>query len=148
MSVGSFSTSGQIGDPFGRTVTNRSGGTVSIGDVVALDPENDESITWADSGDSRHCFVVTNLMGDAGASLSRVMVGFGGVQSVHVTGTVAIGDRLVASATDGYAKRGAERYSFATALQAQASGTGTIRAIITRGIALTTDDIDGNDPLF
>ncbi|CAK0768373.1 hypothetical protein CCP3SC15_3860003 [Gammaproteobacteria bacterium] len=111
----------------GATLTNRSGALCETGSVVKLDLTHASSFTTTTTEGDVAVFGVTGADIEDTASGSVL---FGGdMATVLVTGAVAVGDQLSSTTT---AKRAvASRTNpFATALTANASGDGTVTAII------------------
>lgn len=111
----------------GATLTNRSGALAETGSVVKLDTTNPSSFTTTTTEGDVAVFGVTGA--DIEDTASGSVLVSGDVGTVLVTGTVAVGDRLSSSTT---AKRAvASRTNpFAVALTANASGDGTVTAVI------------------
>lgn len=114
-------------DQGGASLTNKSGTTAPTGTVVKLYTSIASCFTTTTTESDIAVFGVT-AEDIADSTEGRVLVN-GGVGTVLVTGTVAIGDRLASSTT---ATRAIAQKinSFATALTANASGNGTVTAIL------------------
>lgn len=112
-------------------LTNNSGGTVDYGDVVIFDKANASSFkTTTIVADQR-------ILGVAGGTILNGAVGsvlMSGIQTVNVTGNVALGQSLIPSATVKRAMAnggGSQDGLLGYALTAYAGGsTGTVQALI------------------
>jgi len=116
-------------DQGGVTLTNKSGVDVTTGAVVIQYTSTAECFTTTTANADGRVIGVTAENIDDNAS-GKVLIK-GGVGAVLVAGTVAIGNRLCSSTTAMRAhKAGVEEKAFATALTANASGNGTVTAIL------------------
>lgn len=109
----------------GATMTNKAGTSVSSGAVIIQNTAVANSFKTTTT-------LYDTVFGVAGEDIADNADGSvitEGISTVMVTGTVAIGDRLTASATAQRAQTGTYA-TFATALTANASGTGTVTALI------------------
>lgn len=104
------------------TLSNKSGGSLTSGDVVVVDTANDTAVTTT---------ATASHTGPVGVALEAIGVNaagrcaFVGIRSVRVTGTVGRGDYLETSTTPGSAKSvGSVKtaHSFARALSADSGG--------------------------
>lgn len=92
----SFVNQPDIFGPSYLTLTNKTGGTLSVNDVVAVDTTNDSAVALGDTASSLQTYVV------AAESISNNVAGkfyHRGLVSVKVTGAVTRGRYLVKSAT-------------------------------------------------
>ena len=117
------------------TVRNNDASTINLGDPIVLDPSYTSGLAVkmpTAANDLRAFGVVVSTSIASGAS-GIVAIG-GTIQSINVTGAVIFGHSLVTSATAHYAQdSGGGGWGpgvLGFALAAQASGTGTISALI------------------
>ena len=113
------------------SLTNRSGSSRSIGDIIKTDASNDNSyVTTATVNDPNICGVVLETTDNLAAGRVKLAAG---LVTINVTGAVARGNYLAASATAGLAKdAGALKTAatFARAITAFAGpGTGSVVAV-------------------
>ena len=113
-------------------LTNKAGTLLSRGDVVVLDTDNEEAVelttTLNDASVVGVVFDTTIAQDDAGLV---IVIGYCEYIKVVTTGgNIAVGDLLIASATQTYAQKGEwYQYVFATALEA-AAATGAVSGIL------------------
>ena len=91
------------------TLTNSTGGAVSLGEIVAVDP-GDTANTATPGNDSRYAIAITpdaqvglfyGVVTKAGANNADIQVAFTGrFQNVAITGTPAAGSRLASTGSD------------------------------------------------
>ena len=117
------------------TARNNDGATINVGDPVVLDPSyiSGLAVKMATAANDMRAFGV--VVGASVASGANGIFAIGGsIQNINVTGAVVFGHSLVASATAHYAQdSGGGGWGpgvIGFALATQASGTGTISALI------------------
>lgn len=122
-------------------LTNKSGASRNKGDVVILDTSNDKAFATTTSANSEDVIGVvlsdsTDGSADAVAADALGLVCIGGRCKVNVDADAAAisrGDYLTTHTTACYARKATDEYDagiFARALEAKASGTGTISCLV------------------
>lgn len=108
--------------------TNKAGIFLEVGDIVVLDPTNDEAValtTTDNDADVIGVVLSTMIVQDE----TGLIVVVGPVDNVKVTGTIAIEDHLCASTTQGYARK-AEWYENSFAVVTSAKDGDMVSAIV------------------
>lgn len=122
-------------DLLARYITNNTGGTVSRGYVGVLSAAaTDSLLATTTAGDTRLVAVVLDVS-IASAAQGYVAL-YGLVSTVNVNGAVARGDQLQTHTSAGYSRTGSGG-SFARALTTNASGNGTVAALLYSGVPVT-----------
>lgn len=135
------------GTQVGTRLNNNSGSTIAQYDVVVIDTGSSLSVETTTTEAAAGVVGVAYM---TIANSSSGAISLTGAVLTHVTGTVAIGDKMVTSSTAGYARSAAsaaeETMAFGIALEANASGNANKWVMINSAAILTNED--GGDLVY
>jgi len=127
------------------SLTNKSGSSRSVGDVVIVDSSNDSAFTTTTTADAAN---VLGVVMDTIANNAAGRVAVAGLVTVNVQGNVTRGNYLSTSTTAGRAKDAGSAKTTATFAVAMTSyaggGAGTVSAIILPAIQVASASASGD----